>query len=124
MNWGAFIQVKTHAKQSGSEIIMDQFEVIYPSEAVTNVELSAGKTFYSTGSKGNFTFVILYNGATEIKDAGDDDEEVPADATPAKNSTTDLDRVAKKRSGVTARAGGVETDKKFSKKALGRDYQR
>ena len=124
LNWGAFIQVKTHAKQSGSEIIMDQFEVIYPSEAVTNVELSAGKTFYSTGSKGNFTFVILYNGATEIKDAGDDDEEVPADATPAKNSTTDLDRVAKKRSGVTARAGGVETDKKFSKKALGRDYQR
>jgi hypothetical protein len=124
LNWGAFIQVKTHAKQSGSEIVMDQFEVIYPSEAVTNVELSAGKTFYSTGSKGNFTFVILYNGATEIKDAGDDNAEVPADATPAKDSTADLDRVTKKRSGVTARNRGLEEEERFSKAALGRDYQR
>ena len=103
---------------------MDQFEVIYPSEAVTNVELSAGKTFYSTGSKGNFTFVILYNGATEIKDAGDDDAEVPADATPAKDSTADLDTVAKKRSGVTARNRGLEEEERFSKAALGRDYQK
>ena len=123
LNWGAFIQVKTHAKQSGNEIIMDQFEVIYPSEAVTNVELSAGKTFYSTGSKGNFTFVILYNGATEINDAGDD-EEVPADTTPAKTSTADLDAVTQKSSGITARKGGLEEEERFSKKALGRDYQR
>ena len=102
---------------------MDKFEVIYPSEAVTNVELSAGKTFYSTGSKGNFTFVILYNGATEINDAGDDDAEVPADTAPAKNTTADLDQVTQKRSGVTARKGGLE-EERFSRAALGRDYQR
>jgi hypothetical protein len=124
LNWGAFIQVKTHAKQSGKEIVLNQFEVIYPSEAVTNVELSAGKTFYSTGSKGNFTFVILYNGATEIKDASDDDTEVPADTVPAKISAADLDTVTQKRSGVTARKGGLEEEERFSKKALGRDYQR
>jgi hypothetical protein len=124
LNWGAFIQVKTHAKQSGNEIVMDKFEVIYPSEAVTNVELSAGKTFYSTGSKGNFTFVILYNGATEIKDAGDDDAEVPADTAPAKNTTADLDQVTQKRSSVTARKGGLEEEERFSRAALGRDYQR
>ena len=62
--------------------------------------------------------------ATEIKDAGDDDEEVPADATPAKNSTADLDTVSQKRSSVTARKGGLEEEERFSKAALGRDYQK
>ena len=124
LNWGAFIQVKTHAKQSGSEIVLNQFEVIYPSEAVTNVELSAGKTFYSTGSKGNFTFVILYNGATEIKDAGDD-AELNADTAPAKISADDLDTVAQKRSGVTARKGGLEEEEKLgTERTLGRPRQR
>ena len=47
------------------------------------------------------------------------DDEPSADA-PA----VDLDAVTQQRSGVKASAGGVETDKKFSKKALGRDYQR
>ena len=118
LNWGAFIQVKTHAKQSGSEIIMDQFEVIYPSEAVTNVELSAGKTFYSTGSKGNFTFVILYNGATEIKDDLDDGD---AGEEPAQNTTQDLDQIAQQTSNITA---APEPEKLGTKAALGRDRQR
>ena len=112
LNWGAFIQVKTHATQSGNEIELKQFEVIYPSEAVTNVELSAGKTFYSTGSKGNFTFVILYNGATELKDAGDDD----SDAEIAQNTAQDLDQVSGQRSDVAA--GGNEP--LGSEKSLGR----
>ena len=43
---------------------------------------------------------------------------------PAKNSTDDLDRVSQKRSGVTARKGGLEEEERFSKAALGRDYQR
>jgi hypothetical protein len=47
------------------------------------------------------------------------DDEPSADA-PA----VDLDAVTQQRSGVTASAGGVKKDKKFSKKALGRDYQR
>jgi hypothetical protein len=124
LNWGAFIQVKTHAKQSGSEIVLNQFEVIYPSEAVTNVELSAGKTFYSTGSKGNFTFVILYNGATEIKDAGDD-AELDADTAPAKISADDLDIKTQQRSGVTARKGGLEEEEKLgTERTLGRPRQR
>ena len=38
--------------------------------------------------------------------------------------TADLDTVTKKRSGVTARKGGLEEEERFSKAALGRDYQR
>jgi hypothetical protein len=35
---------------------------------VTGVKFSAGKTYYSTGIKGNFTFKILKNGATDLAD--------------------------------------------------------
>ena len=65
LNWGAFIQAYTYADQRGSDIVLKPFDVVWPSTAVTDVLLSADKTFYSTGSKGNFVFKILYNGATE-----------------------------------------------------------
>jgi hypothetical protein len=73
LNWGAFIQVYTHSSLKGDNIVLDPFRVVYPSVAVTNVELSADKTFYSTGSKGNFTFKILYNGATDVSDQSSGD---------------------------------------------------
>jgi hypothetical protein len=88
------------------------------------VLLSAAKVFYSTGSKGNFTFVMLYNGAKEYEELEDGDEPVPADTAPAKISTDDLDAKTQQRSGVTARKGGLEEEERFSKAALGRDYQR
>lgn len=65
LNWGAFIQAYTWADQKGTDILLKPFDVVWPSQAVTNVLLSSEKTFYSTGSKGNFVFKILYNGATE-----------------------------------------------------------
>lgn len=105
LNWGAFIQVYTHADQKGNEIILKPFDVVYPSTAVTNVELSADKTFYSTGSKGNFTFKILYNGATDVTDNGVDGDEGEV-ATPAKTTAQDLDVVGQQRSDI--RASGVK----------------
>lgn len=65
LNYGAFMQCYTNANQRGSNIELDEFQFQYPSEAVTGVLLSADKTYYSTGNKGNFTFKILKNGATE-----------------------------------------------------------
>jgi hypothetical protein len=131
LNWGAFIQVETYATQSGNEIELKPFQVIYPSAAVTNVELSAGKTFYSTGSKGNFTFKILYNGATEyddLDDGTDGDAEDLATQAPAKISTDNLDQATQKRSGVTARKGGLEEEEIVkplgNEKTLGRKRQR
>jgi hypothetical protein len=118
LNWGAFIQMETYADQSGTDIVLKPFNVIYPSEAVTNVELSADKTFYSTGSKGNFTFKILYNGATDIPDDLNDGD---ADETPAQNTTQDLDKVAQQTSDITA-AG--EPERLGTEKALGRKRQR
>jgi len=73
LNYGAFMQAYTYASRSGDNIVLKEFEVKYPSTAVTDVLLSAHKTYYSTGLKGNFTFQILKNGATakdvEVQDA-------------------------------------------------------
>lgn len=121
LNWGAFIQAYTYADQKGDEIVLKPFDVVYPSTAVTNVELSAGKTFYSTGSKGNFTFKILYNGATDVPDDLDDGDDTVT--TPAKTTVQDLDAVTQKQSGLKASAGGVEK-KLGSEKTLGRKRQK
>jgi hypothetical protein len=87
------------------------------------VALDASKVYYATGVNGRCTFA--YNGGGD----GDDkllpgDKPEPAQPKKAKTSTVDLDTVAQKSSGLKASAGGVEKKSKFSKKALGRDYQR
>jgi len=58
--------------------------------------------------------------ATKTKDTDTQTQE-PNTGVPEPEQ---LDRVGQQRSGVTARAGGVEKPKRFSKAALGRDYQR
>lgn len=100
LNWGAFIQVRTLAEQQGNNIILKPFDVIYPSEAVTGVLLSAGKTFYSTDGKGNFTFTLLLNGAKE--------SDVTLDVAQT-DTKPDVDQdFEMPRASVTARSKGVE----------------
>ena len=117
LNFGAFVQVYTYAKQTGSNIVLNKFEVKYPSEAVTSVLLSAGKTYYSTGNKGNFTFQILKNGATPA------DVEVADNETDTKPdvSVADLDQVTQRRSNVKA---APDIEKLGTEKSLGRKRQR
>jgi hypothetical protein len=121
LNWGAFIQVYTYASQTGSDIVLKPFDVVYPSTAVTDVLLSADKTFYSTGSKGNFTFKILYNGATDAETELDDDK---VDTKPDPNPETGIIDYEPARSSVTARAGGLDQKKLGTEKTLGRKRQR
>lgn len=103
LNWGAFIQAYTWADQKGTDIYLKPFDVVWPSQAVTNVLLSAEKTFYSTGSKGNFVFKILYNGAKDVDtDLGDAQVDTEPDV--------DLTQYEPKRSKIKARQepeGGV-----------------
>lgn len=72
LNNGALVQVYTNASESGGKWVVKGFDTVFPGETVTGVKFSAGKTYYSTGIKGNFTFKILRNGA---KDIGTDDPE-------------------------------------------------
>jgi hypothetical protein len=117
LNWGAFIQVYTKASQSGNNIRLEPFNVIYPSEAVTGVLLSADKTFYSTQGKGNFTFKLLLNNAS-AKDVELD--MIQTDTKPDVEVDQDFE-VPQAR--VKASAGGVEKPL-GSEKSLGRQRRR
>ena len=123
LNHSALVQMYTEATETKDTISITGFRAIYPSETVTGVLLDASKAYMSTQGKGNFTFKILKNGAKE-SDLDPVDNQADEPVAPAKTAAQDLDAVTQQRSSVKASAGGVEKDKKFSKKALGRDYQR
>jgi hypothetical protein len=58
LNNGALVQLYTKAKESKGQWTLDEFNTVYPGESIKGVYLSAGKTYYSTGIKGNYTFKI------------------------------------------------------------------
>lgn len=58
LNNGALVQVYTKAKEKNGQWTLDEFNTVYPGDSIKGVYLSAGKTYYSTGIKGNFTFKI------------------------------------------------------------------
>lgn len=58
LNNGALVQVYTKAKEGKGQWTLDEFQTVYPSDAIKGVFLSAGKNYYSTDIKGNFTFLI------------------------------------------------------------------
>jgi hypothetical protein len=58
LNNGGLVQVYTKAKEGKTEWILQSFDTVYPGESIKGVYLSAGKTYYSTGIKGNYTFKL------------------------------------------------------------------
>lgn len=58
LNNGALVQVYTKAKEGKDSWTLEEFQTVYPGESIKGVYLSASKTYYSTGIKGNFTFKI------------------------------------------------------------------
>lgn len=96
LNNGALVQVYTKASQSGKKWILQGFTSQYPGEAVTGVKLSADKTYYSTGIKGNFTFKILRNGAKDI-DQPSGGEETSA-VSPKPNLATSAEKIVTQKS--------------------------
>lgn len=58
LNNGALVQVYSDAKETKNEWILNNFSTHYPGESVSAVYFSAGKNYYSTDIKGNFTFKI------------------------------------------------------------------
>jgi hypothetical protein len=60
---GALIQVYTSARQDGTDIILEDFNTVYPTEDIRGVYLDPQKVYYNTGIKGNFTFKIDASGS-------------------------------------------------------------
>lgn len=68
LNNGALVQMYTDAKDKGKEWELKIFNTVYPGKSIEGVYLTAGKTYYSTGIKGNFTFRINKGGAKPTDD--------------------------------------------------------
>jgi hypothetical protein len=67
LNHSALVQMYTDASEGKDTITINNFNAIYPSETVTGVLLDASKAYMSTQGKGNFTFKILKNGASDTE---------------------------------------------------------
>jgi hypothetical protein len=58
LNNGALVQMYTKAKEAKGQWTLSEFDTVYPGDSIKGVYLSASKTYYSTGIKGNYTFKI------------------------------------------------------------------
>jgi hypothetical protein len=58
LNNGALIQCYTQANAANKNITLSNFSTVFPSRVASGVSLSSDKTYYNTGNKGKFTFVI------------------------------------------------------------------
>lgn len=90
LNNGALVQVYTKANEGKGQWTLNEFQTVYPSDAIKGVFLSAGKNYSSTDIKGNFTFLID-KGQGKPKEKEIDTSEEPAQ-TPG---TDDLAQAAK-----------------------------
>jgi len=114
-----FIQQYTKMGRGGQL----QFDTQWPARLNGEVSLES-KSGGTNPTKGGFSFKLKPAGspATGMPPYESD---APSDQQSySKTSAADLDAYTQKSSGLKARAGGVEKNKKFSKAALGRDYQR
>jgi hypothetical protein len=109
LNNGALVQVYTKAKEGKDSWTLDEFQTVYPGESIKGVYFSAGKTYYSTGIKGNFTFKID-KGSGKPKD----DDEAPTKKT-AGPSTSEKDFLKKAASIASGRPERSEVPKAPSK---------
>lgn len=92
LNNAALVQVYTQAREEQDRWILEGFDTKWPSDTTTGVKFSAGKTYYSTGIKGNFTFKILRNGATDITDSSSaiNDMDMATKKTSRKEEPVDI----------------------------------
>ena len=123
LNNAALVQMYTYTSHNDKTITISKLEAKFPSDTVSGVYLDASKVYFSTGGKGNFTFTIMKNGATEKDvnpmDAVDD----LGDEAPAATSAADLDAEAEKPrlAGPGARAARTSNEPRMDRATLGRE---
>jgi hypothetical protein len=76
-------------KKGKGKWTLQEFNTVYPGESIKGVYLSAGKTYYSTGIKGNYTFKI-----DKGSGAPKDDEQTATTARPKREKNAGIDQLA------------------------------
>jgi hypothetical protein len=114
------IQVNQFTERKDDGVAFSRFDVIWPPNFTGKIKFSASDFQSNKKSTSRLAFSVGNERATKTNDTETQTQEPNTGvADPEK-----LDQVTQQRSGVTAQAGGVEKPKRFSKAALGRDYQR
>ena len=123
LNNAALVQMYTYTAHTADTITISKLEAKFPSDTVSGVYLDASKVYFSTGGKGNFTFTIMKNGATEKDVNPMDPVDSLGDETPAATSADDLDAaVAKPRlAGPGAKAARTSNEPRMDRATLGRE---
>ena len=108
LNHSALVQMYTLSANSDDTINIKDFQCVYPSNTVTGVLMRADKTYMSTQGKGNFTFKILKNNATDAEtEIADIATDIP-DNQPVKKKAAPNTQ----RSDVKAQPRGGDLDNK------------
>ena len=89
LNNGALVQVYTKASEGKGKWTLQEFNTVYPGDSIKGVYLSAGKTYYSTGIKGNYTFKI-----DKGSGAPKDDEQAAGITRPKREKSAGGDQFA------------------------------
>ena len=114
------VQVNQFTVRKDDGVAFSRFDVIWPPTFTGKIKFSASDFQSNKKSTSRLAFSVGNEKAAKTADKNADTQEPNTGiADPEK-----LDAVTQKRSGVTARVGGVEKTKRFSKESLGRDYQR
>ncbi len=92
LNNGALVQVYTKAKENKDSWTLGEFTTVYPGDSIKGVYLSAGKTYYSTAIKGNFTFKI--DKGTGVPKDEDESDSTETSGTATKTSRQSLQKAA------------------------------
>jgi len=123
LNNAALVQMYTYTSHNDKTITISKLEAKFPSDTVSGVYLDASKVYFSTGGKGNFTFTIMKNGATEKDVNPMDPVDDLGDQAPAATSAADLDAEAEKPrlAGPGARAARISNEPRMDRATLGRE---
>jgi hypothetical protein len=114
LNNGALVQVYTKAKEGKNVWTLEQFDTVFPGDSIKGVYLSATKTYYSTGIKGNFTFKID-KGAGVPKDDAETAE--PGSTKKGSKEKPSIEKAAKTITGTNTKS---KTDTKTPVGDVGR----
>ncbi len=120
LNNAALVQIYTNTSVSANTITITKMDAVYPSKTVTGVYLDASKVYFSTGGKGNFTFTIMKNGATQKDTNPMDPVDEPADKSAATTADLDAEINRPRLTGPGAKAARRSRDPDMSIDTLGR----
>ena len=120
LNNAALVQVYTNTSVSADTITITKMDAVYPSKTVTGVYLDASKVYFSTGGKGNFTFTIMKNGATEKDVNPMDPVDEPDDTSPTTTADLDAETNRPRLTGPGAKASRAAAEPKMDTATTGR----